>query len=30
MATFKYLDITLKIKAHTLKEIKRLHFGSEL
>lgn len=30
VATFKYLDMALKIKTDTHKEIKRLHFGSEL
>lgn len=30
VATFKYLEMTLKIKTNPHKEIKRLHFGSEL
>jgi protein associated with RNAse G/E len=30
VATFKYLDMTLKIKTYTHKEIKRLHFGIQL
>lgn len=29
VATFKYLDMTLKIKTYNHKEIKRLHFGIE-
>ena len=30
VATFEYLDMILKIKTNTHKEIKRLHSGGEL